>query len=109
MSKVFQDPFSLIIIIFVASSFLYAMYYQWKVRSQGTEAEGYVTRIEEVTHSDSDGISTSYDFYVVYVTKDGRQIEGCISNPVSNLEVGDHVKLKYLDSDTGYPVFISKL
>lgn len=109
MSKLFNDPFSLIVIIFVASGFLYAMYYQIKVRRNGIEATAYVDRIEEVTHASADTIDTYYDFYVIYVTRDGKQVEGCISNPVSGLEVGDQVRIKYIETNPEYPVFISKM
>lgn len=109
MSKLFNDPFSLIVIIIVASGFLYAMYYQFKVRRNGIEATAYVDRIEEVTNASADTIDTYYDFYVIYVTRDGKQVEGCISNPVSGLEVGDQVRIKYIETNPEYPVFISKI
>jgi hypothetical protein len=109
MSKnLFSDPFSLIVITIIACGFLYAFYYQWKVRTRGIEADAVVTWLEEKEHSDSDGVSYYYDVHVSYMTKDGRDIDGILSNPGS-YEEGEHIRIKYLPGNEEYPVCVERL
>lgn len=50
-----MDAFSLVIIVVVAGSFLYAGYNIWRTKKHGIETDAFVTRIEERESHDSDG------------------------------------------------------
>ena len=57
----------------------------------GIEADAVVSRIVD------EGSQTEIDInvYVRYRTADGEEVEAVISNPRSDLEVGQHVRIKY--------------
>ena len=57
----------------------------------GIETTGVISRIEDEGGTDA----ISFNYYVKYLTEDGEEIEGVISNPTSDLEVGQQVRLKY--------------
>lgn len=50
-----------------------------------------ISRIEEVGAADEIDLR----YYARYRTQDGEEIEGVLSNPRSDLEVGQQVRLKY--------------
>lgn len=62
-----------------------------QIEENGIETEGVISRITDT--GDTDEISLSY--YARYRTKDGEEVEGLLSNPRSDLEVGQRVRLKY--------------
>ncbi len=92
------DPFSLIIIAFVAGGFLSAGYHIWQTKRCGIETEAYVTRIEERETYDSDGAAVSYeDCYVCYRDAEGRCVEATVSNPArKGLVPGAWIRIRYL-------------
>ena len=61
-----MDTFSLVIIVVVAGSFLYAGYNIWRTKKNGIETDAFVTRIEERESHDSDGVTYYDDYYVRY-------------------------------------------
>ena len=104
------DPFSIAILLIVGGGFLYAFFYIWRVKRNGIEAEGYISRIVEHESIDSDGMtSVTYDVFVVYTTQEGRQVEGELSNPKNRLSVGDRIQLKYLPGKEKNPVLTKTL
>ena len=62
-----------------------------ETEENGIETTGVISRIEDT--GGPEDISLSY--YVRYLTEDGEEIEGVLSNPTSDLEVGQQVRLKY--------------
>ena len=99
------DWFSWSIIALIAGSFIYAMIYIARVKRYGTEAEAYVSRLEEHESIDADGAcSTYYDVYVIYRTQEGRQVEGTLSNPKNRLKEGDRLLIRYLPGKENIPV-----
>ncbi|MBR3358237.1 MAG: hypothetical protein IKG46_10500 [Solobacterium sp.] len=110
MSEFLKDPISLIIIAFIAFSFLSAVLYQLKVRRNGIEAEATVTAIIENDTTDGEGMPmTTYDIHVSYRMKDGTYVEGTLSNPNQSLYTGQTIRIKYLESDPETPVYIGQL
>ena len=94
--------FPIIVIVLMAAAAIYIFYNIWYTKKNGTEAEAVITRIEEETSYDSDGASTSYDYYVLYTRMDGgasgQEVEAKLTNPGfgRGLEVGKRIKIKYL-------------
>ena len=65
-----------------------------EIEENGILVSGVVSRIVESSGPEDFG----EDYYVRYQTKEGEEIEGVLSNPRSDLEVGQKVwiKLEYL-------------
>ena len=62
-----------------------------QIDENGIETTGVISRIEDM--GDPEDISLIY--FAKYRTEDGEEIEGTISNPTTDLEVGRQVRLKY--------------
>ena len=100
------DYLGIAIAVFVAFAFLYAFYYQWKVKRDGLEATAVITWIEEKESSDEDGVSYYYDYHVAYTTQEGKDVEGVLSHGKSHLKEGDIIRIKYLPGKESVPVYI---
>ena len=61
------------------------------IKENGIETDAVVSRIVD------DGTQTEGDInvYVRYRTDDGEEIEGILSNPLTDLKEGQHVRIKY--------------
>ncbi len=62
-----------------------------QIEENGIETTGVISRIED--EGGPDEIDLRY--YARYRTEDGKEVEGLLSNPRSDLEVGQQVRLKY--------------
>lgn len=62
-----------------------------EIDEKGIETVGVISRIVD----DFEPEDVSQDYYAVYRTLEGEEIEGVISNPSSDLVVGQQVRLKY--------------
>lgn len=62
-----------------------------QIEENGIETEGVISRITDT--GDADEINLSC--YARYRTEDGEEVEGLLSNPRSDLRVGQRVRLKY--------------
>ena len=62
-----------------------------QIESDGIETAGVISRITD--EGGPDEIDLRY--YARYRTADGEEVEGLLSNPRSDLEVGQQVRLKY--------------
>ena len=62
-----------------------------QIEETGIETNGVISRITD--EGGSDEINLQY--YARYRTENGEEVEGLLSNPRSNLEVGQQVRLKY--------------
>ena len=99
--------FEVLIIAFVAVSFLWTYFKIIRVRMLGVEANAVVTRLEEHETTDADGIpSTFYEAYVRYQTQDGRNVNASLRNPGMFLNVGDWVRIKYIPGQEDDPVLV---
>lgn len=104
-----MSPFAIIVIVFVAAVGLYVGYKNLYTKKNGIETEATVTRIEEETQADSDGISTTYMYYVRYTTAEGQSQDAQITNPgFKRLKVGDQIKIKYLPEKPNAVVWIKE-
>lgn len=99
-------------VILAVAAAIYILYNIWYTKKNGTEAEAVITRIEEETTYDSDGASTSYDYYVLYTRTDGgasgQEVEAKLTNPGfgRGLEVGKRIKIKYLPEKPNAAVWV---
>ena len=97
--------FEVMIIAFVALSFLWTLFRIIRVRMLGVEVNAFITRLEEHETTDADGIpSEYYEVYVRYQTKDGRTVNTSLANSTAFLNVGDLVRIKYIPGQEDYPV-----
>ena len=97
--------FEVMIIAFVALSFLWTLFKIIRVRMLGVEVNAFITRLEEHETTDADGIpSEYYEVYVRYQTKDGRTVNTSLANSNVFLNVGDRVRIKYIPGQEHYPV-----
>ena len=62
-----------------------------QIEENGIETGGVISRITDVGGPDE----INLQYYARYRTQDGEEIEGLLSNPGSDLEVGQQVLLKY--------------
>ena len=62
-----------------------------QIEENGIETTGVVSRIED--HGGSDEITVYY--YVKYTIDSGEEVEGILTNPRSDLAVGQRVQIKY--------------
>ena len=62
-----------------------------QIEENGIETAGVISRIEDAGASDEIDLR----YYARYCTEDGEEVEGVLSNPKSNLEVGQQVRVKY--------------
>ena len=62
-----------------------------QIEENGIETEAEVSRIIDTGNSDE----IDLNYYVRYHTEDGKEIEGILSNPRSDLKVGQKLKIKY--------------
>ena len=59
-----MDAFTIIVITVVAAAAAFIFYKVQYTKKNGIEADAVVSRIEEENHVDSDGSSTSYNYFV---------------------------------------------
>ena len=62
-----------------------------EIIEEGIEADAVVTRIVDDGSVDDIDINV----YVSYLTEDGTEVEGILSNPRSDLQEGQQVHIKY--------------
>ena len=62
-----------------------------QIEENGIETVGVISRIADTGQEDE----ISLEYYAKYLTEDGKEIEGLISNPGSGLFEGQQVRLKY--------------
>ena len=104
-----MNAFAIVVIVFVAAVALVVGYRILYTKKNGIEAEATVTRIEEDCQADSDGISTTYNYYVRYTSAEGESHEALITNPgFKKLKVGECIRIKYLPQKPNAAVWLKK-
>ena len=80
-------------IVICAIIYLVSRRMKKQIEEDGIEAEGVITRI--VNSGDIDMADMDLCYYVRYRTQGGEEVEGILSNPRTNLEEGQRVRIKY--------------
>ena len=62
-----------------------------QIEEEGIETVGVITRITDTGGPDE----ISLQYYAEYCTQGGEMVEGLLSNPTSDLTVGQRVRLRY--------------
>ena len=77
-----------------------------KIRNNGIEAEGYISRIEEEESIDSDGFSQmTYTYYVTYRTMEGRTVEAQLGIIIQrHYSEGEKINIMYTPEKPDYVV-----
>lgn len=107
----FENIIPFVIIALVLGGFGYSFYRNHKIKSQGIEADAFITRVEENESTDSDGTSgTTYDYYVRYTDQGGVMREALLTNTYThrNLIPGDRLKIKYLPGKEKLAVMVKE-
>ena len=77
--------------IIFAVVFLISQRMKKQIEENGIETTGVISRITDVGGSEEIDLR----YYAHYRTEDGEEVEGLLSNPRSDLEEGQQVRLKY--------------
>ena len=99
-------PYAIVIIIIaiVVIGCIYAFISTNKIKKDGIEVEGEVSRIDIETKEEIDDETgtitndTSKSYFVTYTNESGEVIEASLINPKLGLKEGDKIKIKYLPS-----------
>ena len=62
-----------------------------EIKENGIETTGVISRIEDTGNPDEIDLL----YYVQYRTLEGEEVEGLLSNPTSDLQEGQEVRIKY--------------
>lgn len=109
MFSQFSNPVSLVIIAFVAASFVSAFLRQRLIKKNGIETTAAVTAVTEESFSSGDGIQHYDDYHVSYIDRNGRLQEGTLANPAVSLQEGQRIVIRYSEDNPEEPVFIREL
>ena len=107
----FESIIPFMIIAVVVGGFVYSFYRNHVIKSQGMEADAFITRVEENETTDADGTSgTTYDYYVRYTDQSGVMREALLTNTYThrNLVPGDRLKIKYLPGKEKLAVMVKE-
>lgn len=80
-----------VFLIVIAAGMLMSRRIKKEIIEDGIEADAVVTRIVDEGSVDDIDINV----YVSYRTEDGTEVEGILSNPTSDLQEGQQVRIKY--------------
>ncbi len=80
-----------VLLAVIAAGMLISRRIKNEIKDNGIETDAVVSRIVD------DGTQTDIDInvYVSFITEDGSEIEAVISNPRTDLEEGQRVRIKY--------------
>ena len=80
-----------VLLAVIAAGMLISRRTKNEIKDNGIETDAVVSRIVD------DGTQTDIDInvYVSFITEDGSEIEAVISNPRTDLEEGQRVRIKY--------------
>ena len=79
-----------VFLIVIAAGMLVSRRIKKEIIEEGIEADAVVTRIVDDGSVDDIDINV----YVSYLTEDGTEVEGILSNPRSDLQEGQQVHIK---------------
>ena len=80
-----------VFIVICAAIYFISRNMKKQIEENGIETTGVISRIEDEGGTED----ITFTYYAKYLTEDGEEVEGIISNPVSDLAEGQQVRLKY--------------
>ena len=104
-----MSPIAYVLIAVVLCGLVYNFIRNNKIKTQGIEVDGFITRVEETDSTDSDGdITTSYHYYVRYTDQGGVKREAVLTNTYTKRDLvpGDPVRIKYLPGKENAAVMV---
>lgn len=104
-----MSPIGYIVIAVVLGGLVYNFFRNNRIKTQGIEADGFITRVEETDSTDSDGdITTTYHYYVRYTDQGGVSREAVLTNTYTRRDLvpGDPVRIKYLPGKENAAVMV---
>ena len=104
-----MSPIAYVLIAVVLGGLVYNFIRNNKIKTQGIEVDGFITRVEETDSTDSDGdITTSYHYYVRYTDQGGVKREAVLTNTYTKRDLvpGDPVRIKYLPGKENAAVMV---
>ena len=106
----FAYIFGAVIVAVIVAGIIYSIIFTRKVRKNGVEADGVLTRIEIETDTDSDGgVSTTTTYYVTYVNQEGQPVEAkLMTPPPRSVREGASLRVKYLPEKPKYVLLVKR-
>ena len=97
----------LLILLFTAYIFRNYWHTLIKAKWNGIETDAYISRIEEDKRMADGADFPRRFFYVIFPRQDGLQAEARLLNPNGALQIGDKVRIRYLEEKNDCAVLIS--
>ena len=97
----------LLILLFTAYIFRNYWHTLIKAKWNGIETDAYISRIEEDKRMADGADFPRRFFYVIVPRQDGLQAEARLLNPNGALQIGDKVRIRYLEEKNDCAVLIS--
>ncbi|MBR4132469.1 MAG: DUF3592 domain-containing protein [Oscillospiraceae bacterium] len=79
------------LLVICAVIYFISLWMKKQIEENGIETTGVISRMTDAGGADEIDLR----YYVRYRTEDGEEVEGLLSNPRSDLEVGQQVRIKY--------------
>ncbi|MBR4742851.1 MAG: hypothetical protein IK082_01525 [Oscillospiraceae bacterium] len=79
------------VLVLIAAVLFFTRKIKREIEENGIETWGVISRIVD----EGTGPDININYYARYVTADGKEVEGVISNPDTGLTEGQRVRLKY--------------
>lgn len=85
------------VVVLILAGFVIGMIRNRKIRRNGIEAQGVISRVEERYESDGESGSYTFIYYVNYTTREGKTIEARLGKMTqAHFDVGQTIRVKYL-------------
>ena len=98
-----------ILLILLFAAYILRNYWWWLIKAKwyGTETDAYVSWIEETNRISYGAEYPRRFFYVKYLRQDGLQTDARLLNPKGPLQIGDKVRIRYLEEKNDCAVQVS--
>jgi len=109
----FETVFIVLLAMFAIGG-IWAFVMTKKVKKEGIETEGFISRVELRERSGGtdawDHGSVSEEYYVTFTNRDGQPVESMLTNTGDHtFKTGDRVMIRYLPERQDYSVLVEVL
>lgn len=93
------------VVVLILAGFVIGMIRNRKIRRNGIEAQGVISRVEERYESDGESGSYTFIYYVSYTTREGKTVEARLGKMTqTHFDVGQSIRVKYLPEKPEYVI-----
>ena len=98
-----------VIVVILIVGFIFNYRRSKKINAQGVEADAFISRIQEIEHTDDNGNrDVEYQYYVKYRDGSGAVFEAKLGNPPAFAREGQQVRIKYLPEKPKYALMVKQ-